>query len=168
MRRGVCAVTATGSASESGSGSGSGPSSESPRDRAEALARSYLASFATGDPDAVAAHVSDDFVNDHTAALGSGCVGVEEYRRRLPGFLAGFPGLSYGVDDVVVDPDGTRAAATYRLTATSDGHPIDIRGCMVFEMALAGDDAAAGGDRITRRTDYWDSLVYLRQVGQAP
>jgi predicted ester cyclase len=141
----------------------------SPRDRAEALARSYLASFATCDPDAVAAHVTDDFVNDHTAALGSACVGVEEYRRRLPGFLAGFPGLSYAVDAVVVDPDGSRAAATYRLTATSEGHAIDIRGCMVFEIELAADGGPAEhGDRIARRTDYWDSLVYLRQVGQAP
>lgn len=150
-----------------GAGSGSAGAETSPRDRAERLIRSYLASFATGDPEAVAAHVAAAFVNDHTAALGSGCVGVEEYRRRLPGFLAGFPGLSYEVDAVVVDPDGRRAAATYRMSATSEGHPIDLRGCMVFEVDLApsGDVTA---DRIARRTDYWDSLVYLRQVGQAP
>jgi predicted ester cyclase len=160
-------------------GTGDSDTGGSRRDRAECLVRSYLASFASGDPDAVAAHVSDDFVNDHTAALGSGCVGVAEYRKRLPGFLAGFPGLSYLVDALIVDPDGTRAAATYRMTATSEGHPIGIRGCMVFEIDLAPDgesgssvtDGTAGSsvrDRIARRTDYWDSLVYLRQVGQAP
>jgi hypothetical protein len=52
------------------------------------------------------------------------------------------------------------------MTATSEGHPIGIRGCMVFEIDLA-QDGGSGGDRIARRTDYWDSLVYLRQVGQA-
>ena len=33
-----------------------------------------------GDPEAVAAFVTDDFINEHTAALGSGCVG----HRRVP------------------------------------------------------------------------------------
>lgn len=123
----------------------------------EATVRSYLEAFATGDADAVAAHVTEDFVNDHTAALGSGCEGRDEYRRRLPGFLGAFPGLRYRVEDVLVD--GDRAVATYRMTATSDGHPVDLRGVMVFVLR----DGA-----IARRTDYWDSLVFLRQVGQAP
>jgi hypothetical protein len=50
------------------------------------VARAYLHSFATGDPDEVAAHVTDDFVNEHTAALSSSCNGKTEYRRRY-GFL---------------------------------------------------------------------------------
>ena len=121
-----------------------------------ALVRSYLHSFATGDVEAIAAHVTDDFVNEHTAALGSGCTGRAEYLSRLPGFLAGFPGLLYDVEQVVVQ--GDRAAAAYRMTASSDGHPVDLRGAMMFELA---------GGRIAKRTDYWDSLTYLRQVGQA-
>jgi ketosteroid isomerase-like protein len=120
------------------------------------LVRSYLASFATGEPDTVASHVADDFVNDHTAALGSGCEGRAEYRSRLPGFLSTFDGLRY--DDVVVIGDGPRLAATYRMRATHEGHDVDIRGVMVFDVA---------GDLIARRTDYWDSLTFLRQVGQA-
>ena len=36
-----------------------------------AVARSYLESFASADPDAVAALVTQDFVNEHTAALSS-------------------------------------------------------------------------------------------------
>jgi steroid delta-isomerase-like uncharacterized protein len=120
------------------------------------VVRSYLAAFATADPDAVAAHVTDGFVNDHTAALGSGCEGRDEYRRRLPGFLGMFVGLRY--DDVEVIADGDRVAATYRMRATHDGHEVDIRGVMVFDVA---------DGRIARRTDYWDSLVFLRQVGQA-
>jgi len=124
-------------------------------DRA-ALVRSYLHSFATGDPDAIAAHVTDDFVNEHTSALGSSCTGRHEYLGRLPGFLAAFPGLRYEVEQVLVD--GDHVAAAYRMTATSEGHPVDLRGVMLFELE---------GDRIAHRTDYWDSLTYLRQMGQA-
>jgi steroid delta-isomerase-like uncharacterized protein len=123
---------------------------------AAAVVLSYLSAFATGDPDAVAAHVSDDFVNDHTSALGSGCVGREEYRRRLPGFLGAFGDLRYEPEQVI--GEGTTVAVPYRMTATSDGHPVDVRGVMVFDVA---------DGRITRRTDYWDSLTFLRQTGAA-
>ena len=58
------------------------------------MCRSYLASFAGGDPAAVVAHVTEDFVNEHTAALGSGCVGRDEYAARVPGFLASMPGAA--------------------------------------------------------------------------
>jgi ketosteroid isomerase-like protein len=120
------------------------------------VARSYLASFATRDPDAIAAHVAPDFVNDHASALGSSCAGRNEYRSRLPGFLASFPGLRYEVESVIVDDDAV--AAEYRLMAASEGHPIDIRGVMVMTVV---------DGLITRRTDYWDSLTFLRQSGAA-
>jgi len=116
----------------------------------------YLAAFSTGDPDAVAANVSDDFVNEHTAALGSGCTGIDEYRRRLPGFLASMPGLRYEVEDVIAD--GDRVVAQYTLHAVVDDHPIAVRGAMRFDVR---------DDRITRRVDYWDSLVFQRQAGLA-
>jgi ketosteroid isomerase-like protein len=121
-----------------------------------AVALAYLASFAEGDPQAIAAHVSPEFVNVHASALGSGCSGRDEYLRRLPGFLETFPGLSYAVEQVIVS--GADVAVSYRLTATSDGYPIEVRGVMVFEIV---------DGLITRRTDYWDSLGYLRQIGQA-
>lgn len=121
------------------------------------VASEYVAAFATGDPDAVAALVTDDFVNDHTAALGGGCVGRDEYRRRLPGFLESFPGLRYDVEQVIAD--GTTVAVPYRMTATSDDHPIDLRGVMVIEVR---------DGLVAKRTDYWDALTYLRQIGQAP
>jgi ketosteroid isomerase-like protein len=116
----------------------------------------YLAAFATGDPEAVAAHVSDDFVNEHTAALGSGCTGIEEYRRRLPGFLASMPGLHYELEDVIAD--GDRVVAQYTLHATVNDRPIAVRGAMRFDVR---------DDRIVRRVDYWDSLVFQRQAGLA-
>lgn len=114
----------------------------------------YLASFRQRDPTAIAAHVADDFVNDHASTLGSGCVGREEYLRRLPGFLAQFVDLTYRVEQVI--EQDTAVAAAYQLTATSDGHAIDVRGVMVFEVIDSS---------IRRRTDYWDSLGYLRQIG---
>jgi steroid delta-isomerase-like uncharacterized protein len=123
---------------------------------AAAVARSYVESFASGDPDAVASHVTDDFVNEHTAALGSGCVGRDEYRSRLPGFLATFSGLRYEVEDVVAE--GNRAMVPYTMHATHDSHAVTIRGVMRIEVR---------DGKVARRVDYWDALTFLKQVGQA-
>jgi steroid delta-isomerase-like uncharacterized protein len=117
------------------------------------LARSYLASFAGRDVAAIAAHVSDDFVNEHTSALGSGCVGRAEYERRLPGFLDSMPGLRYEVEDVIAD--GDRAVATYTLHARMNGREIAVRGAMRFVVRDGS---------IVHRTDYWDSKVVLDQL----
>ena len=121
------------------------------------VARAYVDSFAAGDPDLVAANVADDFVNDHTSALGSGCTGRDEYRRRLPGFLGSFPGLRYEVEAVI--GDGPVVAVPYRMTATPAEGPVELRGVMVIEVR---------DGLVARRTDYWDSLTYLRQTGQTP
>ena len=121
-----------------------------------AVARSYLESFASADPDAIAAIVTDDFVNEHTAALSSGCEGKTEYRRRLPGFLASFAGLRYDIEDLVAE--GDRAAAAYTMHATYEGHPIVVRGVMRI---LVRDGLVA------HRTDYYDALGFLQQIGKA-
>ena len=125
------------------------------------VVRRYLAAFGSGDPDAVAACVTDDFVNEHLSELGSGCEGRDEYRRRLPGFLSTFAGARYSIVDVgALDrTDGVEAVvARYRFEATYEGTPIDIPGVMWFEVR---------DDRVARRTDLWDSLTFLRQTGQA-
>lgn len=116
----------------------------------------YLESFSSGRADAVAAFVTDDFVNEHTAALGGGCVGIDEYRRRLPGFLASMPGLRYEIEDVIAD--GDRVCAAYTLRTTVNERPIAVRGVMRFVVR---------DGRIARRIDYWDSLVFQRQAGLA-
>lgn len=121
---------------------------------AERVARSYLAAFERRDPDAIAAHVSDGFVNEHTAAIGTGCIGREAYRERLPGFLDSMPGLRYEVEDVLAD-DG-RVAAAYTLRARVNGRDIAVRG--VMRMTIVDGS-------ITHRTDYWDSAVFLDQAG---
>jgi steroid delta-isomerase-like uncharacterized protein len=115
---------------------------------------SYLAAFATGDPDRVVAHVTDDFVNEHTAALGSGCEGKDEYARRVPNFLASMPQLRYEVEDVVAD--GDRVVAAYTLHTHVNDRDVAVRGVMRFQVR---------DGLIAKRTDYWDSLVFQRQAG---
>jgi ketosteroid isomerase-like protein len=116
------------------------------------VARGYVESFASGDPDRIAAFVAADFVNEHAAALGRGTTGRDAYRAALPGFLAGFPGLRYEIEDVVAD--GERVAVFYRMRSG----PTDLRGA--FRLTVAN-------GLVTHRVDYWDALTYLRQTGQA-
>jgi ketosteroid isomerase-like protein len=107
------------------------------------VVRRYLAAFASGDPDVVAACVRD------------------EYRRRLPGFLSTFAGARYSIVDVgALDrADGVEAVvARYRFEAEYERTPIDIPGVMWFEVREG---------LVARRTDLWDSLTFLRQTGQA-
>ena len=127
-----------------------------PAEATRAVAASYLASFATGDPEAVAAHVSDDFVNQHTSALGSPSRGKATYRERLAEFLATFSGLTYETVDLVVESG--RAAAAYVMRAEVDGTPIEIQGVMRLTIR---------DGLIERRVDYFDSLTFLHQTGQA-
>ncbi len=114
----------------------------------------YLAAFAGGDPDAITALVTDDFVNEHTAALGTGCVGKAEYARRVPDFLASMPGLRYEVEEIIAE--GDRVAAAYTLHTRVNNRDIAVRGVMRFRV---------DGELIAHRTDYWDSLVFKQQAG---
>jgi ketosteroid isomerase-like protein len=114
----------------------------------------YLQAFATGDPAAVTALVTDDFVNEHTAALGSGCTGKDEYSRRVPGFLASMPGLRYEVEDVTAE--GDRVYAAYTLHTHVNDRDVAVRGVMRFVVR---------DQLVAHRTDYWDSLVFQRQAG---
>jgi predicted ester cyclase len=116
----------------------------------------YLQSFATGDPNRVVANVTDDFVNEHTSAMGSGCEGKDEYSRRVPGFLASMPGLRYEIEDVVAD--GDRVMAAYTLHTHVNDRDVAVRGVMRF---LVRDGL------IAHRTDYWDSMVFKQQAGLA-
>jgi steroid delta-isomerase-like uncharacterized protein len=118
------------------------------------ICRRYLESFATGDPDVVASFVSNDFVNEHSSALGSGCQGKDEYRRRLPGFIASMPGLSYEVESQIAE--GDQVANAYTLRARVNERDIAVRGMMRITVR---------DGLITDRTDYWDSKSFLQQAG---
>ena len=117
----------------------------------------YLAALSAHDVDRIVACVTDDFVNEHTSALGSTSTGRETYRGRLPAFLGQFDNLRYDVVDTIVE--GDRAAARYRMTAMFEDHALDIPGVMLF---------STRDGLIAQRTDVWDSLTFLRQTGMAP
>lgn len=121
------------------------------------VARSYLEALAGDDPDSVAAHVADSFVNEHQSAIGAGCVGRAAYRERLPGFMASFPNRAYHV--VATVADGSTVAVRYRFGADVGDTRIDIPGVMWFDV----DDGL-----IVRRVDTWDSLTFFHQTGQQP
>lgn len=115
----------------------------------------YLDAFSSGNPEAIAAWVSEDFENVHTSTLGESSSGRTEYLKRLPAFLAVFAGLSYEPQEVL--SEGERVAVAYKLKANNLGVDIEIDGMMLLTVA---------GDRIIRRVDYWDGLSYLHQTGQ--
>jgi ketosteroid isomerase-like protein len=115
----------------------------------------YVAALNSGDPDAIAAWVTDDFVNEHTSAVGHSLRGRAAYRERLPQFLGEMQGLRYEIEDLIVD--GDRCAVPYTMTATWSGHPFRIRG--IFRITLRD-------GLIAHRVDYWDSLDFLRQTGR--
>lgn len=122
----------------------------------------FLAALNAGDPDRIAACVTDDFHNEHTSRLGHSLRGRAAYRERLPHFLGQFTELRYDLEDLVVE--GDRAAAAYRMSCRwlDDGgtaHPVTIRGVFRFRVA----DGA-----IAHRVDYWDSGEFQRQISPTP
>lgn len=134
------------------------PQPDGPKSASGEVALAYIVALNTHDPEQIAALVADDFVNEHTSALGSSLIGRDAYKARLPSFLASFEGLRYEVEDVIVDD--ARVALPYTLTARcrgSDGEsrPILIRGMFRFRIEHG---------LIAHRVDYWDSKVYETQV----
>lgn len=116
----------------------------------------YLAAFARGDAEEVVGNVTDDFINEHTSAMGSGSTGRDEYARRVPGFLESMPGLRYEIEDTVAE--GDRVMVAYALRTRLNDRDVVVRGVMRF---LVRDDL------IAHRIDYWDSMVFKQQVGIA-
>ena len=119
------------------------------------VALDYLAAFATGDPDAIASKVTEDFVNTQTGALGKGCVSRETYRNRLGGFLGNFESLKYVPIKVIEENDSV--SVSYEMSATSDGHRLSIPGVMVITVREG---------LVATRHDYWDGVMFLDQTGQ--
>jgi len=120
---------------------------------------SYLRSFSGNDPDAIADHVAEGFRNEYLSSLGSGCVGREEYRRRLPHFLSSFTDRAYSVDDLISQRREavTDVVVRYVFEADYGEHRVKIPGTQWFSVR----DGV-----VTRRVDSWDSLTFLEQTGQ--
>lgn len=136
---------------------GSSDPARSPAD----IVRSYLAALGARDPDLIASHVADDFVNEHVSERGDSLRGRAAYRHRLDSFLASFPELEYEVEDLVADRD--RVVVAYRMRAlradpdqSRQPVPIDVRGVFWFTVR----DRA-----IAHRIDYRDSATVERQLG---
>lgn len=119
------------------------------------IALRYMASFETGDAGAIAANVTEDFVNTQTGALGKGCVTRATYRERLTAFLIGFMDLRYTPVDIIEQND--RVAITYKMTAINNGCPIEIPGVMVLTIR---------DGLVASRQDYWDGVTFLEQTKQ--
>ena len=115
---------------------------------------SYLASFATGNPDAISAHVSEDFENIHTSALAEPSSGRATYRERLPGFLHEFDGVTYEIVETFAEDN--RVAVAYTMRANYRGSQIEIQGMFRFLVSE---------ELITQRVDYFDGLNFLKQTG---
>ncbi|MFD0656727.1 nuclear transport factor 2 family protein [Thermocatellispora tengchongensis] len=115
----------------------------------------YVNALNRHDPDEIAACVAPDFFNEHTSVAGTSLRGRDAYRERLPGFLDEFAGLSYEIEDVIVD--GDRAAVPYRMTFFYNGAPVRIRGIFRFTVE---------GELITHRVDYWDGADFERQISR--
>lgn len=129
------------------------------RTRAAVLA--YLDALNTGDPDRIAAAVTEDFDNEHTSARGARVRGRAAYRQRLPGFLTTLAGLHYALEDVLVD--GDRAAVAYRMTGQMQVDadrrvPITVRGMFRFRVR---------DGLIAHRVDYWDGEQVAAQLAAA-
>lgn len=118
------------------------------------IALGYIEAFSSGDPDTVAAWVTEGFANNQMGVLGSRFVGRDLYRQRLKGFLGRFAGLRYAVEATIVE--GDRVVVPYIMTASDAGRPIEIEGVMLITV----EDGL-----VSRRDDYWDGLTYLRQIG---
>lgn len=125
------------------------------------VALAYVAALNAHDPDAVAACVTEDFVNEHASTMGRGVVGRAAYRERLPAFLADFEELRYEPQAVIAE--GELAAVPYRLSGVWLGSPPARR-----PFKLAGVFRLRIRDGlIAERTDYWDSADFREQTGQA-
>ena len=118
------------------------------------IALSYLNAFSTGDPEEVARHVTEDFENIQVGRLGTSCVGADNYRERLSGFLSAFKKLNYEIGEVIAE--GDKVAATYTMTFIDENRPIEIEGVMIMTIK---------DGRIVVRKDYWDGLSYQEQSG---
>ena len=113
----------------------------------------YLASFASGNPDEVVAHVTDDFDNRQVGELGASCQGRDTYRERLTAFLADFKDLRYEAEAIIAQAD--RIAVPYKMSCRYADKPVAMAGVMIMTLR---------DGFIASRADYWDGVGFLKQI----
>ena len=99
-------------------------------------------------------HVTDDFKNRQMGLLANSFEGKQEYLTRLDLFLNKFKNLRYEIRKVI--SEDCNVVVEYTMYATPEGHDICVNGVMSF---------VVHDSLISERSDYWDGLTYLRQVG---
>ena len=114
----------------------------------------FLESFSSGNPRVVVDHVTDDFKNRQMGLLANSFEGKQEYLTRLDLFLNKFKNLRYETRKVI--SEDCNVVVEYTMHATPEGHDICVNGVMLF---------VVHDSLISERSDYWDGLTYLRQVG---
>lgn len=128
----------------------------SPSSSTREVVTAYLEALNGHDADRIAGCVTDDFVNEHTAAGAVSRHGRAAYRAALDDFLTDFADLTYTVEHLIAD--GDRAAVTYRMSfrmVSAGDRPVTVRGVFVF---------AVRDGLVAHRTDYWDSGEVRRQL----
>jgi len=124
------------------------------------VVEAYLAALNAHDPDAVAALVSEGFVNEHVSVRGQSLVGRDAYRQRLDGFLASMPRLHYRAERLVTE--GDEVVVAYEMSAGwvppegGEPRPFRLRGVFWFRVGPGG---------IEHRVDYRDGVDFEQQVG---
>ncbi|PSP96659.1 hypothetical protein BRC89_13460 [Halobacteriales archaeon QS_4_70_19] len=139
------------------------------------LARRYFGHVSDRDPDAMAAMVAADVVEEFVV-LGT-YHGREALRSFFEELFAAVPDSSFEVE-AIHDVDETTAIGQWQLTGTFEGgpfegieptgEPLDFRGIDVLEFE---DRTAADGSEerlLAHNTIYYDGLTFARQIGLLP
>lgn len=118
------------------------------RERSLEMLRDIAAGFDTHDLDRIMRHFAADSVFDSPKGperWGRRFAGRDEIRGAFAARFAGIPDVRYRGDDHFVDAD--RGASEWTLTGTTtDGEPLDIRGCDLWTLR---------DDLIVKKDSFW-------------
>jgi steroid delta-isomerase-like uncharacterized protein len=129
------------------------------------VAESALASFASRDPDQVAANAHPDAV-EHFLPIGAfeGRAAVREFWREV---FAAFPDFEIELTRIVADD--RNAAVYWTARGTFTGSPFQGIEPTGGRVELVGTDAMEIEDGlIVRNTIYWDGAAFARDIGLLP
>lgn len=129
------------------------------------VGRSYFEAVAARDADAMAAHWSDDGVDDVVPVRPlRGPAEVRDFFRTL---FAAVPDAAMTVDRVTADD--RVAAVQWRFAGTFDGAPFEGIDPTGRRVELRGCDCVEVEDgKIVRNTAYYDGMAFARAVGMLP
>jgi steroid delta-isomerase-like uncharacterized protein len=132
----------------------------------EALVRGENAAWNAHDVDKIAEFYTDDCVKEDVA-VGVYARGKEAMNAVNRGAFAAVPDMRIELGLIVIS--GDKAATEWTMSGTYSGkqhgslgvtgRPFSIKGATIMQLR---------DGRISRVSDYWDSAVFMRQVGAIP